>query len=125
MKRGQVSIETLLVFLIFLSVLGVAYAAASKIAAGSQERVQRALSEKSFNEFSDKAAQACFLGNGNVRIVEAEGGAANISADGTAVHFESAHFRGSFSTNCISESKAQQPATRIRIENKEGVIEIS
>jgi len=72
-RRGQVSVETLLVFLIFLLVLGIVYFGSSRIVGGVQREMDMTLSKKSFNEFAGKIDEACLLGEGNVRQFKTEG----------------------------------------------------
>ena len=89
---AQASIETLLVFLIFLSAFGIVYAASSRLAAGAQSRLDASLSQSSFLEFSSKLSSACSLGNGNVREVEVKGKSASLSSDGKSITFTTGNF---------------------------------
>ncbi len=124
LRRGQASVETLLVFLIFLMVLGVAYFAASRIATAAQQQMSRSLSEKSFAELSAKLDEACSLGNGNVRIVAVEGGSANISAGGNSLVFSAGGFSAKANSSCEIAGNALNAASA-RIENAGGKLEIS
>lgn len=69
--RAQISLEALLLFALFLSILSVALFTSSKISGMAQGRVDEALSRQAFNEFSSKASSACALGNGNSRAFSA------------------------------------------------------
>lgn len=124
LRRGQASVETLLVFLIFLMVLGVAYFAASRIAAAAQQRMGISLSEKSFSELSAKLWEACSLGNGNVRTVKMEGVGANISASGNSLLFSAGGFSAKVNSSCEISGGVLNAASA-RIENVGGKLEIS
>jgi len=123
--RAQASIETLLVFLIFLSAFGIVYAASSRLASAAQARLDTSLSQSSFSEFSAKLQSACSLGNGNVREVEVKGKAATLSAEGNHITFSSGNFSATASSSCEISLSANGPARAFRIENKEGTIEIN
>jgi len=137
--RAQASVETLLVFLIFLSAFGIVYAASSRLAAASQSRLDTALSQSSFSDFSAKLKSACALGNGNVREVvvkgkpatlktagdEAEQAALAPEGTGSSLIFTAGDFSARANSSCEIMLSASAPARAFRIENKDGVLEIS
>ena len=123
--RAQASIETLLVFLIFLSAFGIVYAASSRLAAGAQSRLDTSLSQSSFSDFSAKLQSACSLGNGNVREVEVKGKEASLSVEGNGIIFTTGSFSARANSSCEISLAASSPARFFRIENKNGMLEIS
>jgi len=122
---AQASIETLLVFLIFLSAFGIVYAASLRLAAGAQTRLDMSLSQSSFSEFSSKLYSACSLGNGNVREVEVKGKPAALASDGKSIIFHAGNFSASANSSCEISLASSAPASSFRIENKDGVLEIN
>jgi len=136
---AQASIETLLVFLIFLSAFGIVYAASSRLAAASQARLDTSLSQSSFLEFSSKLQSACALGNGNVREVEVKGKMATLmladseaeqaalapGGNGSSLIFTAGDFSARANSSCEILLSTVSPARAFRIENKDGVLEIS
>ena len=123
--RGQLSVETLLVFLIFLMVLGIALFASSRIVAAAQNQEAYALSKSSFEEFSSKLSQACSLGNGNVRRVGINGAPAAVSADGNALEYRAGNFSARLNSSCGISVLRAGAADVFKIDNVEGKIEIS
>ncbi|MFA6328016.1 MAG: hypothetical protein WCY41_01075 [Candidatus Micrarchaeia archaeon] len=123
--HAQASIETLLVFLIFLSAFGMAYAASSRLAAGAQARLDTSLSQSSFSDFSAKLQSACALGNGNVRVVEVKGKAATLSAEEKSITFTAGSFTAAANSSCEISLAAGAASKFFRIENKEGRLEIN
>ena len=124
-SRAQASIETLIVFIIFLSAFGIVYAASSRLAAGAQTRLDTSLSQSSFSEFSAKLQSACALGNGNVREVEVKGKPAALSADGKSIKFTAGNFSSTTNSSCEISITTGSPAHSFSIENKDGALEIS
>lgn len=123
--RAQISIETLLILLLFLMVLGISYSAASNIGASAQKTIQASLSRASFNEFSSKLSEACSLGNGNVRVVEVKGEPARLSAEGNGLAFASGAFSSVINSSCEISLLQSQPSKRLTIKNVDGKIEVS
>ena len=133
--RAQASIETLLVFLIFLSAFGIVYAASSRLAAGAQSRLDTSLSQSSFSDFAAKLQSACSLGNGNVREVEVKGKPATLAlADeaarlpgnkGSSVVFTAGNFSARTNSSCETVLGTSSPARSFRIENINGSLEVS
>ena len=136
--RAQASIETLLVFLVFLSAFGIAYAAGSRLASASQSRLDTSLSQASFLEFAAKLQSACSLGNGNVREAEVKGKAATLmlAADGAeqasrahgsagnSIVFTAGNFTAEANSSCEISIADGGPARSFTIENKNGTLEI-
>ncbi|VVC01679.1 Uncharacterised protein [uncultured archaeon] len=120
-RRAQASVETLLVFLVFLMVLGIAYLAATRIASASQHRLDYALSESSFADFSSAVSQACALGNGNVRSVQVQGAPASVAVEGKSAQYSAGGFSANASSGCAI-SGAASAATVLRVENADGKI---
>jgi len=123
--EGQISLESLLLFLIFLSLLGISLAASGRISAAAQSRIAYEKSASDFQDFAANLKSACVLGNGNVRVVELSGGAARLAAGGKTLGFTAGNFSSQLNSSC--ELAVLQPATaaEFTIENKGGKIEIS
>ncbi|MCX6770991.1 MAG: hypothetical protein NTX79_02965 [Candidatus Micrarchaeota archaeon] len=138
-SRAQASVETLLVFIIFLSALGISYAAGSRLASAAQSRLDTSLSQSSFLEFSAKLQSACSLGNGNVREVEAKGKMATLKlaedeaeqasaapgSTGSSIIFIAGNFSARANSSCAISLASGAPARFFRIENRGGVLEIT
>ena len=124
-QKGQVSVETLLVFLIFLMVLGIAYFASSKIAGAAQREEAYALSKNSFGEFSSKLSQACSLGNGNVRKVDVAGAPASIRMEGDALEYSAGNFSAELNSSCEISVADGGASNVFLIRNNGGKIEVS
>ncbi len=138
-SRAQASIETLIVFIIFLSAFGIVYAASSRLAAGAQTRLDTSLSQSSFSDFAAKLQSACALGNGNVREVEVKGKpatlalaedsagqAANAPGDaGSSIAFSAGSFSARANSSCGISLRTDSSARSFRIENANGTLEIS
>ena len=124
-SRAQASIETLLVFLIFLSAFGIVYAASSRLASAAQSRLDASLSQSSFSDFSAKLQSACSLGNGNVREVEVKGKPALLTAEGNGITFSAGTFSARANSSCEISLSTDSPARSYRIENVNGSLEIS
>ena len=122
---AQASIETLLVFLIFLSAFGIVYAAGSRLAAAAQSRLDISSSQSSFSDFAAKLQSACFLGNGNVRVVEVNGKAAILSTEGNSITFTAGSFSARVNSTCEISLLASEPSRSFRIENMNGTLEIT
>jgi len=124
---AQASIETLLVFLIFLSAFGMVYAASSRLASAAQTRLDTSLSQSSFSEFSAKLQSACSLGSGNAREVQVKGAPASLSqeAGGKSVTFTAGNFTAQAGSPCEISLATVAASRFFRIENKGGVLEIT
>lgn len=126
-SKAQLSVETLLVFLVFLIILGIAYTASTRLYSASQQGINAALSRESFNELSSKIEEACLLGSGNVRIVKIKGQPVSLSAEGRALAFFAPGFSATYDSPCgisIDQEKSM-PSAAFTIENSGGAIRIS
>ena len=124
-SKAQISVETLLVFLVFLVILGIAYTASTKLGAASQQSIGKALSRETFNELSKKIEEACLLGNGNVRIVQVKGQAVSLSASGRALEFTAPDFSAQKDFSCDIDPTPASAKTAFTIRNEGGIIKIS
>jgi len=122
---AQASIETLLVFLIFLSAFGIVYAASSRLASAAQSRLDTSLSQSAFSEFAAKLQSSCSLGSGNARTVEVKGKAATLSLQGKSVTFTAGNFSAQANSSCEILLATSGPSGAFHIENKDGTLEIS
>ena len=126
-SHAQASIETLLVFLIFLSAFGIVYAASSRLASSAQSRLDASLSQSAFSEFAAKLQSACSLGNGNAREVPVKGAPASLSQEGgdKSVTFAAGNFIAQANSSCEISLATGAASRSFRIENKDGKIEIT
>ena len=67
--RAQASAESLVVFLVFISILGIAALAISRIGDAAKTRLDSATLQSSMGSLSYAISQACSMGDGNVRQV--------------------------------------------------------
>jgi hypothetical protein len=123
--RAQLSAEALLLFLVFLTLLAIAYAAAGNVGSAAQRKIAASLSQSDFNDFSSKAAQACSLGNGNVRVVELRGEAATISSEGGSILLSAGNFSQAANVSCETDVLQTEPTKEFTIKNRAGKLEIS
>ncbi|MEM2137962.1 MAG: hypothetical protein QW568_02645 [Candidatus Anstonellaceae archaeon] len=123
--RAQLSLETLLVFLVFLSLLALSYSVASKVGAASQNKAASELALASFNSLSSSIESACIGGNGNIRTAEIKGGKAALSSEGKKLRFESGNFNTSEEFGCEIEVLSRSLSGSFKITNNGGTIEIS
>jgi hypothetical protein len=125
--RAQASIETLVVFLIFLSAFGMVYMASSRLASAAQSRLDTSVSQSYFSEFSAKLQSACSLGSGNVRTVDVKGKPAALSPmpDGNSIIFTAGSFSARANTSCEISSLPLAASSSFAIENKNGKLEVS
>ncbi|HIH30993.1 TPA: hypothetical protein HA243_06360 [Candidatus Micrarchaeota archaeon] len=122
---GQLSLEALLLFLVFLSLLGIAFLSASRIGSAAQEKISFELAKSSFGDFSSKLFSACSMGNGNARTVEIQGAPATLTAQGKTITFSSGNFSAKIGSECEAVILHEGPSDGFIIENKQGKIEIS
>lgn len=123
---AQASIETLLVFLIFLSAFGIVYAASSRLAASAQSRLDKSLSQSSFSEFSAKLQSSCALGSGNARVVQVKGNTAALtSPTSNSVTFTAGNFTAQANSSCEISIAASAASRFFKIENNGGTLLIS
>jgi uncharacterized protein (UPF0333 family) len=123
--RAQLSAEALLVFLIFIIVLGISYSATVRIGAAAQEKVQLTLSKNSFSTLVSKIEQCCTLGSGNIRTVEINGNPASLSSSGKTLSFATPSFNSTAAFSCEIEVLKEMPSKSFRVENVDGKITIS
>lgn len=122
---AQISLESLMAFAIFLSMLALSLAGSMKIAESSNERLGYELGKQAFFEFSAKADAACALGSGNVRTVPLGKSTASLSSNGSEIFFSSGGFSSAFRSSCPVLLQAGPFSSWLRIENKGGTLEIS
>lgn len=124
--RAQISVETLMVFLLFLVLLGIAYTATSKLGFAADRQVNAALSRGSFNDLSNRMEEACILGNGNVRMVSIKGSPASLSQAGEKqLEFRTPYYANTVNSSCALEVALLGPSSAFTIKNIGGKIEIS
>lgn len=124
-SKAQLSLEALLLFAVFLSVLAIALAASSQVRTAAQQQMDEAFSLQAFNDFSSKLSQACNMGNGNVRVFSSKGGPVEIASGGNAIIFASRGIRHTANVSCTLDIQNTGPSETFRMENTGGTIEIS
>ncbi len=121
--KAQISLEALLLFALFLSILSVALFTSSKIGNMAQNRVNSALARQAFNDFSSKVSSACALGDGNSRSFSAGSQVALAYEQGRLI-FTMLNNSYSLPLACDATTPGA-PSGKFKIENKDGAIEIS
>lgn len=124
-RRAQLSAETLVVLAVFLSTLAVVSLSISHVLSASQHKLDETQSSLTFSDLSNSIGEACFLGNGNVRIVEVAGGPVELSFGDGAMNFSTQAFSSSGNFQCQINIHGSSFDSKIRIENINGAIEIS
>lgn len=119
------SFEALLLFLVFLTLLSIAYSAAANVGSAAQKKAAHSLSESDFADFSAKMSQACSLGEGNARVALLRGNKATLSAEGQTLAFSTGNFSATGAFACPLELLQEGPSGFFRIKNTGGKIEIS
>ena len=110
---------------LFLSILAVVLASSSQIRAMAQGRLDKAVSQQAFNDFSSKVASACALGDGNVRVFSVQGAKAAIAGTGAnSIEFSMFNYSHNLALPCDFGSLPDSPSSSFTIENRGGAIEI-
>lgn len=122
--KAQISVETLLVFVLFLVLLGIAYTASTRLGAASQQSINAALSRESFNELSGKIEEACLLGGGNLRVVLIKGPAATLSSSGQELSFNTPSLKQPLKkkSNCGLNIEKTGASAEFSISNENGEV---
>ncbi len=123
--RGQLSLELLAAFAIFLSLLAISYLASMRLASATETRLEIGLANSSFARFTSALDRACSLGDGNVRAVEISGEPASVSSEGGLLIFTAGNFSAQASPACPISIIQANPARNFRVENKDGTLQIS
>jgi|GEM_PF-888099 len=124
-KPAQISLEALLLFAVFLSILAIALAASSNIGAMAQKKLDSAISQQAFNDFSSKTRQACLLGSGNVRLFEPQGREISISKTGEqSVSFSLGNHSYNLTIPCRFGNVQASGSGELTIINEGGAISI-
>lgn len=123
--NAQISLEALLLFALFLSMLAMVLASSAQIRDMAQGRTGKAISQQAFNDFSSKAARACALGDGNVRVFSVINGEATITRTGSnSIDFTMFNLSNSLELPCNFGSIPPLPSNSFTIENSGGAIDI-
>ncbi|MEM2963256.1 MAG: class III signal peptide-containing protein [Candidatus Anstonellales archaeon] len=72
-KKGQLSAEFLLLFLIFLFMLSVSLYSLSRLQLYAGEEIKKASMKRLVERIAYKIKEVCILGEGNVRVLREEG----------------------------------------------------
>lgn len=123
--RGQLSLELLAAFIIFLSLLAASYLASARLASATDSRLRLELANSSFVRLSSALERACALGSGNVRTADVSGEPALLSEQGGLLAFTAGKFSAQALFACPISVLRANPAKSFRIENKDGTLEIS
>jgi hypothetical protein len=124
-SRAQSSAETLVVFLIFLCILGISASSIFHTGRAAQSRVDEMLAQNAFSEISAKISDACALGSGNVRTFFLARGKAALSASDSTLGFSSGKFFAEQQFRCAITVSSAEPSSTFRVENIDGKIEIT
>lgn len=123
--KGQLSVELLVAFTIFLSLLAISYAASMRLASATSARLDIELANSSASQLSSAIGSACSLGSGNVRMVEISGKPATLAYDGSSLAFTAGAFTSQIASPCPFLISNPGPSSSFRVENLDGKIEIS
>ncbi|MCX6769074.1 MAG: hypothetical protein NT051_00120 [Candidatus Micrarchaeota archaeon] len=121
--RAQASAESLVVFLVFISILGIAALAISRIGDAAKTRLDSATLQSSMGSLSYAISQACAMGGGNVRQVRLSS-AATLSTDGKKLRLSSGNSSLEKDFNC-ELLPINLHAGSFTISNLDGKIDIS
>ncbi|MCX8174681.1 MAG: hypothetical protein N3E51_00545 [Candidatus Micrarchaeota archaeon] len=124
-SKAQLSMEAMLVLLVFIVSVGIAYFAVASLGKGAEKSISASLSKASFDELSSKIAEACSLGNGNVRQMQAKGAPMQLRSDGRRLFASAEQFSASREFDCEIWVRQEEPARFFTIANQDGTIEIS
>lgn len=123
--HAQLSIEALMLFALFLSLIVVAFAATSKTALAAKDKISFELSKSDFSEFSKSLRSACAMGEGNTRQIRIKGPPAEVAADGKKFIYTAGVFRGESGSQCEIIVHSDGSSSSFDLENTEGKIFIS
>ena len=125
LRKGQLSLEFLLIFAIFLSVLGVFLFSFSKVRSQTEYALEEILVSKLANDLSYSINSVCILGDGNVREIEhsAVPGMV-ISCNETTISLHLANISEFNELNCKTVC-TQASGKNIKIENRNGTVFVS
>ena len=124
--RGQLSLEFLIVFAVFLAVLLLAVTAISKISYEEERTMERAFGKLALSDISSAANNACVLGDGNVRIVKMPDNVISFSFSGNEISAACGNWTGTWGVKCeVSGNDLRTAGGNVTIENRAGVLYFS
>ncbi|MCX8197427.1 MAG: hypothetical protein N3G80_03890 [Candidatus Micrarchaeota archaeon] len=119
--KGQLSLEALLVFAVFLAALSLSFFAIQKLGQQVLERAAYEAHRYSFISLSAAIDDSCLLGSGNVRRVKMASGGGMLQAEGKNYTFIAENFAASGQSKCPIISQGNATGELI-IENRGGTI---
>ena len=126
MGKGQISVELLLVFFVFLGLLAIAYSATRSITASVGEKADASLAASSIGDLRSKILSACSFGEGNVRIFTVAGRRQiSVSESDGGMTATVGGVSEEIGSDCEISVQAAGAASSLRIENSGGRIIIS
>lgn len=123
--QAQVSAESLLVLLIFLSSIGIIYASGMRLFSAAKAKLDSATASSVFYELASNLDSACMLGHGNIRRASTQGTAVFLNQTGyKSATFESKGFSSNLTAACGILVKDPIINGTIAVENNNGIVEI-
>jgi uncharacterized protein (UPF0333 family) len=122
--RGQVSLEFLILFGLFLSMLVIAFGAITRIGKMGEREIEKRSAELLADDISNAVNNVCILGDGNREEIESGTGfSISPQENGFLLKVGNAEIRKSAVCEVIVDGDAF--SGRINVENKDGKVRIS
>jgi len=124
-RKGQMSLEFLLIFAIFLSVLAIFLVSFSKTKNQTEHSLNKIIISKLENDFSYIINSICILGDGNVREFSSDFLAgALLFCNKNIISISFQNITHSIEVNCDTVC-ASSIGNKLKIENKNGTVFVS
>jgi hypothetical protein len=122
--RGQASLEFLILFAVFLSILIIAIGAITRIEKLGRDGIGKRSAELLANDISNAINNACILGDGNRRTVESRM-EFSLSSEGNGILLRAGNAEIKRSTMCEAVVEGNQFSGTVWVENRGGEVHIS
>ena len=124
--RGQLSLEFLLIFAVFLSVIGIFLMSFTKIKTQTENSLDQTLVNKFGNDLAYTINSLCVLGDGNKReLMPISGSNFSLICNQDIITVSSHGQNITYSVNCNTECSNLTNNGNIKIENKNGTVFVS
>lgn len=123
--RGQASLEFLILFAVFLSILIIAIGAITRIEKLGRDEMEKRSAELLANDISNAVNNVCIMGDGNMRVIESNR-VFSLSSGGGSILLRAGNIEIRKSVMCeVVVGGNQFSGTSVEIENKDGKVHIS
>lgn len=122
--RGQASLEFLILFAVFLSILIIAIGAITRIEKIGKDEMEKRSAELLSNDISNAINNACIMGDGNMRMIESQM-EFSLSSEGSSILLRAGNAEIRKSTMCEVVVDGNQFSGTVEIENRDGKVYIS